>query len=125
VLPDVAAGEYGFDLSYFERMAPYVDCLQVDGTRCGGISEFLRVAAVAAAAGLDVSCHCAPHQHLPIAAAVMNLRHLEWFHDHVRIEAMLFDGVVGADGGVAGVNLTAPGNGLTFRDADAEQYRVA
>jgi L-alanine-DL-glutamate epimerase-like enolase superfamily enzyme len=125
VLPDVAAGEYGFDLVYFQRMAPYVDCLQVDVTRCGGISEFLRAAAVAAAAGLDVSCHCAPHQHLPVAAAVPNLRHLEWFHDHLRIESMLFDGVVAADGGVASVNLDAPGNGLTFREADADPYRIA
>ncbi|MCX4471633.1 mandelate racemase [Micromonospora sp. NBC_01655] len=125
VLPDVAAGEYGYDLAYFHRMAPYVDCLQIDVTRCGGISEFLRAASVAAAAGLEVSAHCAPHQHLPVAAAVPNLRHVEWFHDHVRIESMLFDGVVGAGGGVAPVCLDAPGNGLALRAARAEAYRVA
>lgn len=125
VLPDVAAGEYGFDLVYFHRMAPYVDCLQIDVTRCGGITEFLRAAAVAAAAGLEVSAHCAPHQHLPVAAAVPNLRHVEWFHDHVRIESMLFDGTVGATGGVAAVNLDAPGIGLELRTALAEPYRVA
>jgi L-alanine-DL-glutamate epimerase-like enolase superfamily enzyme len=122
---DVTAGEYGFDLVYFARMAPYVDCLQIDVTRCGGISEFLRAAAVAAAEGLDVSAHTAPHQHLPVAAGVPNLRHIEWFHDHVRIEHMLFDGAVAAQGGEAPVNLDAPGNGLTFREADAEQFRVA
>ncbi|TWH70150.1 L-alanine-DL-glutamate epimerase-like enolase superfamily enzyme [Micromonospora olivasterospora] len=98
VLPDVAAGEYGFDLAYFHRMAPYVDCLQIDVTRCGGITEFLRAAAVAAAAGLEVSAHCAPHQHLAVAAATPNLRHLEWFHDHVRIESMLFEGAGPATG---------------------------
>lgn len=125
VLPDVAAGEYGYDLAYFHRMAPYVDCLQIDVTRCGGISEFLRAAAVAAAAGLEVSAHCAPHQHLPVAAAVPNLRHVEWFHDHVRIESMLFDGAVGATGGVAPVNLDAPGTGLELRTTLAEPYRVA
>jgi L-alanine-DL-glutamate epimerase-like enolase superfamily enzyme len=122
---DVTAGEYGFDLVYFQRMAPYVDCLQVDVTRCGGISEFLRVAALAAAAGLDISCHCGPHQHLAVAAAVPNLRHLEWFHDHVRVETMLFDGVVAAPGGEAPVNRVDPGNGLVFREADAEPFRVA
>ena len=37
-----------------------VDCLQADATRCGGITEWLRVAAVAAAHGLEVSGHCAP-----------------------------------------------------------------
>ncbi|SCF09767.1 L-alanine-DL-glutamate epimerase [Micromonospora viridifaciens] len=125
VRPDVAAGEYGYDLVYFHRMAPYVDCLQIDVTRCGGITEFLRAAAVAAAAGLQVSAHCAPHQHLPVAAAVPNLRHLEWFHDHVRIESMLFDGVVPATGGAAAVSLDRPGNGVDLRAAEAEQYRVA
>ncbi|NES13742.1 MULTISPECIES: enolase C-terminal domain-like protein [Micromonospora] len=125
VAPDVAAGEYGFDLVYFHRMAPYVDCLQIDVTRCGGISEFLRAAAVAAAAGLEVSAHCAPHQHLPVAAATPNLRHIEWFHDHVRIESMLFDGAAPATGGAAPVPLDRPGNGLDFRADQAQQYRVA
>jgi L-alanine-DL-glutamate epimerase-like enolase superfamily enzyme len=125
VLPDVAAGEYGYDLVYFQRMAPHVDCLQADVTRCGGITGFLRAATVAEAAGLEVSGHCAPHQHLAVAAAVPNLRHLEWFHDHVRIESMLFDGVVTADGGTAPVRLDAPGNGLTPRTADAQRFRVA
>ncbi|HEX2773796.1 MAG TPA: enolase C-terminal domain-like protein, partial [Micromonosporaceae bacterium] len=112
VLPDVAAGEFGFDLVYFHRMVPYVDCLQIDVTRCGGISEFQRAAAVAAAAGLEVSAHCAPHQHLAVAAAVPNLRHIEWFHDHARIESMLLDGAVPATGGMVRVNLTEPGIGL-------------
>ncbi|WP_344751109.1 enolase C-terminal domain-like protein [Micromonospora olivasterospora] len=124
VLPDVAAGEYGFDLAYFHRMAPYVDCLQIDVTRCGGITEFLRAAAVAAAAGLEVSAHCAPHQHLAVAAATPNLRHLEWFHDHVRIESMLFEGAGPATGGAAPVPLDRPGNGLELRTTEAEAYRV-
>jgi L-alanine-DL-glutamate epimerase-like enolase superfamily enzyme len=124
VTADVAAGEYGYDLAYFQRMAGYVDCLQVDVTRCGGISEFLRAAAVAAATGLDVSAHGAPHQVLAVAAAVPNLRHIEWFHDHVRIETMFFDGVASAAGGSAAVNLVDRGNGLTFRAAAAEPYRI-
>ncbi|PZG24036.1 mandelate racemase [Micromonospora craterilacus] len=125
VLPDVAAGEYGFDLVYFHRMAPHVDCLQIDVTRCGGISEFLRIAAVADATGLQVSGHCAPHQHLPVAAATPNLRHLEWFHDHVRIESMLFDGVQPATGGAVPVPMDRPGTGVEFRADRAQRYRVA
>jgi L-alanine-DL-glutamate epimerase-like enolase superfamily enzyme len=124
VLPDVAAGEYGYDLVYFERMVPFVDCLQIDVTRCGGISEFQRAAAVAAAAGLEVSAHCAPHQHLAVAAAVPNLRHIECFHDHMRIETLLFEGAVPATGGAMRVDLREPGNGMAFRAADAEQFRV-
>ncbi|MER7243215.1 enolase C-terminal domain-like protein [Kribbella sp. NPDC000426] len=123
---DVTAGEYGYDLVYFERMcaAGAVDCLQVDVTRCGGISELLRVAAVAEAHGLQVSGHCAPGLHLAPLAAIPNLRHLEWFHDHVRIESMLFDGLpIPADG--SATPSLAPGNGLTLRPAAAAGYRVA
>jgi L-alanine-DL-glutamate epimerase-like enolase superfamily enzyme len=124
---DVAAGEYGYDLTYFQRMcaAQAVDCLQADASRCGGITEWQRVAAVAAAHGLHLSGHCAPHLHLDVAAATANLRHLEWFHDHVRIESMLFDGTLTPTGGVLRPDLSATGNGLTFREADAQRYRVA
>ena len=125
VSADVAAGEYGYDLVYFRRMADVVDCLQVDVTRCGGISELMRVAAVAAAAGLEVSTHCAPHQHAAAAAAVPNLRHLEWFHDHVRIESMLFADTAPATGGSLPVNTTRPGTGVRLRAEAAEPYRVA
>ncbi|WP_416904335.1 enolase C-terminal domain-like protein [Micromonospora echinospora] len=125
VTADVTAGEYGYDLTYFHRMAPFVDCLQIDVTRCGGISEFLRAAAVAEAAGIQVSGHCAPYQHLPVAAATPNLRHLEWFHDHVRIETMLFDGIPPATGGTVPVPTDRPGNGLEFHADRARQFRVA
>jgi L-alanine-DL-glutamate epimerase-like enolase superfamily enzyme len=126
VAPDVAAGEYGYDLPYFRRMceAGAVDCLQADVSRCGGITEWQRVAAVAAAHNLQVSGHCAPHLHLDVAAATVNLRHLEWFHDHVRIESMLFDGALTPDRGVLRPDLSVPGHGLTLREADAERYRV-
>jgi L-alanine-DL-glutamate epimerase-like enolase superfamily enzyme len=124
VAADVAAGEYGFDLVYFHRMVPYLDCLQIDVTRCGGITEFQRAAAVAAAAGLEVSGHGAPHQQLAVAAAVPNLRHIEWFHDDVRIVSMLFGGAVAAKGGMAPVNIAEPGNGLALRKADADPLRV-
>jgi L-alanine-DL-glutamate epimerase-like enolase superfamily enzyme len=125
VTADVAAGEYGYDLASFARMVPAVDCLQIDVTRCGGITEFQRAAAVAAGAGLEVSTHCAPHQHLAVALATPNLRHAEWFHDHVRIESMLFDGARPATGGQLRPDRSAPGNGLTFRHTDAQRWRTA
>jgi L-alanine-DL-glutamate epimerase-like enolase superfamily enzyme len=127
VTPEVAAGEYGLDLYYFQRMcaADAVDCLQVDASRCGGITEWQRAAAVAASYGLDVSGHCAPHLHAAVALATPNLRHLEWFHDHVRIESMLFEGTLSPDGGVITPDPTSPGHGLTFRRSEAEKYRVA
>ena len=125
--PDVTAGEYGYDLPYFARMvdAQAVDCLQVDVTRCGGITEWLRAASVAAARGLQVSGHCAPNLHAHVAAAVPNFRHLEYFHDHARIETMLFDGALDPSGGVLRPDASRPGLGLTLKDASCARYRVA
>lgn len=127
VAAEVTAGEYGFDLVYFRRMceAGAVDCLQADVSRCGGITEWQRVAAVAASHGLEVSGHCAPHLHAHVAAATINLRHLEWFHDHVRIESMFFDGTLDPTGGSICPDPAAPGHGLLLRRADVEQYRVS
>jgi L-alanine-DL-glutamate epimerase-like enolase superfamily enzyme len=126
VTADVTAGEYGYDLPYFARMcaAGAVDCLQADVSRCGGITEWLRVAAVAAAHNLPISGHCGPHLHIHVAAATPNLRHLEWFHDHTRIESIFFDGTLQPVGGVVRPDDTAAGHGLTLRRADAEPYRI-
>ena len=122
---DVTAGEYGYDLAYYGRLceADAVDCLQADVSRCGGITEWQRVAAVAAAHGLELSGHCAPHLHAHVAAATPNLRHLEWFHDHVRIESLFFDGVLDPKGGALTPSRDAPGHGLTLRESDMERYR--
>ena len=123
---DIAAGEYGYDLPYFERMleAGAVDCLQADASRCAGITEFLRVAALCDARSLPLSSHTAPSLHLHPCAALAATRHMEYFHDHVRIERMLFDGAaVPADGRLA-PDLSRPGLGLTFKRADAARYEV-
>ncbi|GAB2753966.1 enolase C-terminal domain-like protein [Salinifilum aidingensis] len=123
---DVAAGEYGFDLAYFTTMleAGAVDCLQVDLTRCGGVGEWYRAAALAAARNLDVSGHCAQNITAHVAVATHNVRHLEWFRDHERIEAMLFDGVLDPRGGAVRPDPSAPGHGMTLKEADAEPYRT-
>jgi L-alanine-DL-glutamate epimerase-like enolase superfamily enzyme len=127
VTPDVTAGEYGYDLAYFNRMlaAEAVDCLQIDVTRCGGITDWLRAAAVAAAYNVDVSGHCAPNLHAHVASAIPNLRHLEYFHDHHRIENLLFDGALAPEGGALRPDQHRPGLGLEFKRADAEPYRKA
>lgn len=125
---DVAAGEYGYTLSYFEHMlaAGAVDCLQADVTRCGGITIWLRAASLAQARGIDVSGHCAPHAHVHAAASVPNLRHLEWFHDHVRIERLLFDGALDPTGGSISPGADdAPGLGLALNSRRSQAYRVA
>jgi L-alanine-DL-glutamate epimerase-like enolase superfamily enzyme len=102
VAPDVTAGEYGYDLAYFARMvdAQALDCLQV-------------------------SAHCAPNLHAHVCAAVPNLRHLEYFHDHVRIESAVFEGALDPRGGVLRPDPARPSLGLVFKAAEAEQFRVA
>ncbi len=96
---DVAAGEYIADGYDTRRLVPVVDCLQLDATRCGGYTGWLAAAAIASAHNLDVSAHCAPALHVPVAAAIPHLRHMEYFIDHVRLEPLLFDGVpTAADG---------------------------
>jgi L-alanine-DL-glutamate epimerase-like enolase superfamily enzyme len=124
---EVTAGEYGYDLPYFARMldAGAVDCLQVDVTRAAGITEWRRVAALAAARGLDVSAHCAPTLHLAVAAATPNLRHVEWFADHVRLEGLLFEPAPAVRDGLMHVDPDRPGLGAELRVDDAARYRVA
>ena len=121
---DIAAGEYGYDVQYFRRLAEAraVDVLQADATRCGGVSGFLRAAAVADAFGLPLSAHTAPSVHAALCCAASRARNLEYFHDHVRIERMLFDGVLRPIDGELRPDRSRPGLGLTFRRADAERF---
>ena len=124
---DVAAGEYGYDAGYFRRMlaAGAVDVLQADATRCGGITGYLRAAALCDAYNLPLSAHCAPALHMHAACATRPSRHIEYFHDHVRIEHLLFDGVPEPVEGRLHPDLSQPGMGLTFKHADAERYRIS
>ncbi|MBV9654948.1 MAG: mandelate racemase [Acetobacteraceae bacterium] len=123
---EIAAGEYGYTLDYIRRMleAGAVDVQQADASRCGGVTGFLQAGALCEAFGIDLSGHCAPALHLHAACAVPRFRHLEWFHDHVRIEAMLFDGAPVPSNGVIRPDLSRPGLGLAFKRQDAERYRA-
>jgi L-alanine-DL-glutamate epimerase-like enolase superfamily enzyme len=121
----VAAGEYSWTLADSARMieAGAVDCLQLDATRCGGITGFLHGAALAEAHNMEVSAHCAPNVHAAAGAAVPNLRHVEYFHDHQRIEQMLLDGALDPLGGALTPDLSRPGLGVDFREQDATPFR--
>jgi L-alanine-DL-glutamate epimerase-like enolase superfamily enzyme len=121
---NITAGEYGYDANYFRRMleAGAVDVLQADVTRCAGITELLRVDGLCRARSLPLSLHCGPGIHLHPALALGQLVHLEYFHDHVRIEHLLFDGVVNPRQGALYPDLSRPGNGLEFKRSEAERY---
>ncbi|MBV9022439.1 MAG: mandelate racemase, partial [Streptomycetaceae bacterium] len=94
-----------------------------DVTRCGGITIWLRAAALAEAHGLQISGHCAPHAHAHAAAAIPNLRHLEWFHDHIRIEEKFFEGALDpSSGSVRPAESGRTGLGLALRHDRADPY---
>lgn len=122
----IAAGEYGYDLPYFERMlaAGAVDILQADVTRCAGISCLLGVDKLCSARSRPLSLHCSPTLHCNVGACLETLVHLEYFHDHARIETMLFEGVPEPVGGVLRPNEELPGLGIEFRWADAARFSV-
>lgn len=123
---EVAAGEYAYHPQDCRRMleAGAVDVLQADASRCLGITGFMQAAALAQAFHIPFSAHCAPALHLHPACAVPGLRHLEWFHDHVRIEHMLFDGAPQPRDGLIEPDLGHPGHGLELREADARRYEI-
>lgn len=119
----VAAGEYGYDGWYFQRMldAGAVDILQADATRALGVSGFLQADALCAARSLPLSSHCAPAIHAHAGAAASRLVHLEHFRDHVRMEALLFEGTLPVAEGAIRFDPLRLGLGLTVREDEARR----
>ena len=123
---NIAAGEYGFNLSYFEHMlaAEAVDVLQADATRCQGITGFLQVGPLCSARNLPLSAHTAPSLHSHPCCALPQVCHVEYFHDHARIEQMLFDGLPSLVNGHLFPDLSRLGNGLELKKKDASRFAV-
>jgi L-alanine-DL-glutamate epimerase-like enolase superfamily enzyme len=122
----IAAGEYGPDLHYFRRMleAGAVDYVMPDVTRCAGISGYLEIAALARAFDTPVSSHCAPNLSVHVGCAVPGQRHLEYFHDHARIERRFFEGALQPRDGCLEPDPARPGLGLEFKYQDAARYAL-
>jgi L-alanine-DL-glutamate epimerase-like enolase superfamily enzyme len=123
---DIAAGEYGYTAWYFRAMldAQAVTVLQADCTRCGGISGFLDAAALCWAHNVPLSSHCGPSMHLHVCCSVPRAVHMEFFHDHARIERMFFDGFCEPVDGCMYPDLSRPGNGLDLKEKDAEKFKA-
>ena len=123
---EVAAGEYGYHAGYFEQMirARAVDVVQADATRCGGVTGFLQAAALCDAHGLPLSAHCAPSLHAHLGCTASRVRHVEYFHDHARIESLLFEGALEPVAGRLAPDRSRPGLGLGLREDAAQPYAL-
>ena len=123
---DISVGEYGYEPRDFAALieAGACDVLQADATRCEGMTGLLIVDGLCTSAMMPLSTHCAPSLHVHAACAARQLRHVEYFHDHARIEHMLFDGAPVPRDGALWPDLSQPGNGLEFKRADAKAYAI-
>ncbi|HEU4979297.1 MAG TPA: enolase C-terminal domain-like protein [Solirubrobacteraceae bacterium] len=121
----ITAGEYGWDIFHFQRLIEHdaVDVVQPDVTRCGGYTSFLRVDGLCRARNMALSAHCSPGQSVHAVCACETAVHIEYFHDHTRIESMLFDGTLEPQpGGRLVPDLSRAGHGLELKRADAQRY---
>jgi L-alanine-DL-glutamate epimerase-like enolase superfamily enzyme len=123
----IAAGEYAWDVFAFRRLleAGAVDVLQADATRCGGVTGFLRADALCDAWAVPLSAHTAPHLHAHLCCAATRAAHVEYFHDHARIEALLFDGALAPERGLLRPDPSRPGLGVAPRPREFERFEVA
>jgi L-alanine-DL-glutamate epimerase-like enolase superfamily enzyme len=122
----IASGEYGYSAYDFRDVlqAEAVDILQADATRCLGITGCLQAAGLAYAFGIPFSTHTAHSIHVHVGCAVPQIDHLEYFYDHVRIEEVLFDGVLQPQEGYLRPDPDRPGLGLELKTKDAQRWRL-
>ena len=121
---DLAAGEYEAEASRFRRLleADSVDVLQADATRCLGITGFRTVAALCESFAVPLSTVGAPALHVHLGCSLGSVAHIERFHDHARMEALLFDGAPRLTDGRLEPDRTQPGHGLVLKRRDAQRF---
>jgi L-alanine-DL-glutamate epimerase-like enolase superfamily enzyme len=119
---EIAAGEYAYTPQDVRNIVGCVDVLQLDVTRCLGITGVLDVAN---AFGVDVSAHCAPAISAHVFCAVERRRHLEYFHDHIRVEELLFDGLPQLRDGALHPDRSRPGNGLELKRKEIASWSTS
>ncbi len=120
----IAAGEYEWDLARLGELGGCVDVVQADVTRVGGVTAMLRADGICKALQRPFSAHCAPAVSAHVCCAMETLEHLEYFHDHVRVERMLFEGALDPRGGALEPDRSRPGLGLELKYGEAERWKV-
>jgi L-alanine-DL-glutamate epimerase-like enolase superfamily enzyme len=117
----VAGGEYLYGIVPFRHMLEHrsVDIVMIDQVRSGGITPWLKIAAMAEAFNLPVVSHGVPEIHVHLVGAVPNGLTVEYmprlFH--------LWESVPEPVDGMLAMP-TAPGLGLKFDETAFSKYRA-
>jgi L-alanine-DL-glutamate epimerase-like enolase superfamily enzyme len=115
----VATGEIASNTGEFERLLNEraADILQPDAAVCGGITEFLRIAALADASGVSLAPHWFDSVHVHLVAALPIARYVEFFTDDSIFNfRRLLDRRLELRNGSLGLP-TGPGLGFDFDEA--------
>ena len=117
----IAAGEHLFGLDPFQKTfdARAVDIAIIDLARVGGITPWMKIAALAEARGIPVAGHVIPEAHVHLLAASPNGHLVEYMPRSVP----LFDSELRLEDGHL-IAPQAPGLGLELNEAACEKYRV-
>ncbi|MCH7605912.1 MAG: mandelate racemase/muconate lactonizing enzyme family protein [Chloroflexi bacterium] len=118
----IAAGERLYTLDQFQQTfdARAVDIAIIDLARVGGITPWMKVAAMAEARGIPVAGHVIPEVHVHLLSAVPNGHLVEYMPRSVPI----FKSSLRLESGHL-VAPQEPGLGVELDEAACERYRVA
>jgi L-alanine-DL-glutamate epimerase-like enolase superfamily enzyme len=122
----IAAGEYTYVLDDARLLleAHAVDVLQADVTRCGGVTNFLKIGQACEIYHFPYSAHTCPSVHASICCSLAAAINIEYFYDHARIEHMIFEGAITPKAGKLAPDLSQPGLGLELKRQDAQKFEV-
>ncbi|MGY2491051.1 mandelate racemase/muconate lactonizing enzyme family protein [Cupriavidus sp. CP313] len=120
----VATAEIGYGRWYHKQLLDMggAAILQTDAAVCGGITEWKRIAAIAAGYGVQVCPHWFHDVHAPLVAATPNARYVEFFwDDQVLNFRRLIDRQLGHKDGRVVLHQT-PGLGFGFDEQQVAKY---
>jgi L-alanine-DL-glutamate epimerase-like enolase superfamily enzyme len=98
-----------------------VDIVQVDVTRCGGITEYMKIAAMTQAWNLSVAPHGMEYMHMHLVAAVPNGLTLERLLLFENVNDLVFENAPQPKNGYLDIP-DLPGLGLTLNEANLKKY---
>jgi L-alanine-DL-glutamate epimerase-like enolase superfamily enzyme len=122
----IATGEIAYGRWYHKELLDKrgAEILQTDACVCGGITEWKRIAAMAAGYGVTLCPHWFHDVHAPLVAATPNARYVEFFiDDQVLNFRRLIDRQLGFKDGNLLLHKT-PGLGFNFDDKAVKKYAL-